>query len=464
MPSDSNPDPRAFKPVFGGLLPQQIEALKTPIFEGDVAVHPHHKWPYVKGSTVLIKLSRIFGFDGWSTENIRYSVEDKSTSMGRDQKTGAEKKMYRSAVVVTLDLVIHTPGGRSFRRVGIGADEKTSSNFIDTLDNSLASAQTYAIRNAAISLGHQFGLVVQRMKLVDDKNRPVDWRKLCSKDRTKLPDLVLLSQILSGNTYLEDGRKFDPSTGIIEGPADPEGNAYDGEGQHDLEDEDGGPDDSPASRERPAEERPAERRERREDRPAERREERPAENSGRPADEAQAREMEARKQALLEECRGFKLNIEDVDAEVEAVVKERTGFGGVTMHAFLNGMLLTAAHLDTLSAIRDRLRRLSVRMQEARGNGENSGGGPIDRKAHIDEIRKLWQRVSDRAAGLAVWDKCCAANNAAGLKPMMVSKPVKEGGPSDALLVAQLAAFRAVHPPEVVREVQAELAQAKKGG
>lgn len=457
MPPDSNsPDPRSFQPVFGGLLPQQIEALKKPIFEGDVALHPHHKWPYVKGSTVLIKLSRIFGFDGWSTENIRYSVEDKSTYMGKDAKSGAEKKMFRSAVVVTLDLVIHTPGGRSFRRVGIGADEKSSANFIDTLDNSLASAQTYAIRNAAISLGHQFGLVVQRMKLVDAQNRPVDWRKLCSSEPTKLPDLVLLSKILSGKTYLEDGRRFDPSTGIVDGPADPEGDAYDGEGEREI--------DEPEATDRS--ERPAERSERPAERPADLTAEKPAEKPAETKpemspEEKATREMEARKQALLEECRGFGLSGQEVDEATAAVVLERTGFGGVTIRQFINGMQPIPAHVETLSMIRDRLKKIA---EARRSNAAGGPGGPIDRKAHIDEIRKLWQRVPDRATGQAVWEKCCAANGAAGMKPMMVAKPINEGGPTDALLVAQLAAFRAVHPPEVVREVQAEIAAAKKAG
>ena len=228
-----NEKPQASAPVFGGLLPEQIDVLKHPIHINDVAVHPHHNWPYVKGTTVINALNRIFGFAGWSTRNMQVQVVDKSVGKDKDGNT-----QFRSTILVTLELAIHTPGGFTFVRSGVGADEKASKNFIDTVDNSAASAVTFAIRNAAITLGHQFGLAVQRMKLKDENGRAIDWRRLCSDKRPKMPDLVLLSQILSGNCVTPDGRRFDPSTGVVDDA--PDTNAALGEdderSQHDDDD------------------------------------------------------------------------------------------------------------------------------------------------------------------------------------------------------------------------------------
>jgi hypothetical protein len=430
-------------PVFNGLLPAQIDALRKPIFIGDVATHPHHKWPYIKGTTVITKLNRIFGFDGWSTRNMQVTLVDKSVVKDGD------KTQYRSTVLVVLELVIRTPGGREFVRAGVGADEKASKNFIDTVDNSAASAVTYAIRNAAITLGHQFGLAVQRMKLKDQDGRDVDWRRLCSDERLAMPDLVLLSQILEGKTLLPDGRTFDPTTGVVDEP-DPHAALGEDDERSGHSEDVGQPDTG-----------------HREPAPEPRRE--PTEDE----------KIQARWLALRDECANVPLNMEDIDGVSEQVMEQRTR---VKMRmAQILERPASAKGVEHLQAVRDALVALHERLKaerrdekkpepeqrkvddEPRGNGtdaqERSSGASNEREGRpaegsapatreekrkkcIGDVRSLWQRIG-KEPGKEIWVRVCADHNRGDLQPMMIAKPESEKGPNDELLVALRHAFAA---------------------
>lgn len=164
-------------PVNGGLTPRQVRALSAPINGNAVRVHPYHKWAYVPGVIVVNNLNKAFGFDGWSSEIIELLQEQPQAFEGK-----GGKQQFRVMVSIRVRLHIHTPGGRTFYRDGVGADEKVSANLIDCVDNAQASAYTYALRSAAILLGQQFGLAVMRA------GKDIKWQDLCVGNDPDWPD------------------------------------------------------------------------------------------------------------------------------------------------------------------------------------------------------------------------------------------------------------------------------------
>lgn len=367
------------RPVFGGLLPQQIDVLRRPICVDDVAIHPFHKWPYVKGVTAINKLNKIFGFDGWSTRNVQVQMVDKSAGMEKDKKSGKDVMMFASTFTCTVELEIRTPGGRTFVRVGVGADQKKSSNFIDTVDNAIASALTYAIRNAAITLGHQFGLAVQRLKLKDANGHDIDWRRLCVTEPTQYPDLVLLSRLLDGQAFTPDGGTFDPSEverdRLAAQAAADDGAEGDAGRAADDEHQAAAPAAQPAA----------------------------PQQAATPAS-APATEQRAAAQA---------------PAEQAAPAQQQT----------------------QAPATQQPQRQAS--QPAAEGPPAQGSGPTYEqrRKECIEEIRKLWQTLG-REPGGKLWAEICEANGRKGLMPVQIAKKADEGGPSDELLVALRAAFR----------------------
>lgn len=173
--SASLQDLAASTACFDGLLPSQIWYLsqRLHVFEVSALEKAGKKMPYISGIRVIDKLNGVFGPGAWSVEDV------KTTELYREK--GADGK-FRAAVQVELYLKIVAPGGPSFRRYGIGIDEKVSKNQIDVFQNASASAYTRALRNAAITLGPQFGLHVMRGKPGNG-----DWTTFCSKPNPSNP-------------------------------------------------------------------------------------------------------------------------------------------------------------------------------------------------------------------------------------------------------------------------------------
>ena len=194
-------------PIFGGLLPTQVACLSMPINMESVRVHPYRGWPYVPGVTIRNTLNMVFGFGGWD-----YQITDISEERIAADGSGGKFRVMFSCIV---RLRIYTPGGRVLEIDGTGSDEKTSKNLIDCYQNGRASAVTYALRDAAINLGQQFGLAVMRLHAKDADGNDVDWRRFAARRDPQWPDWPALS----GQVPTVDGQAYDAQTGVVDSPA-----------------------------------------------------------------------------------------------------------------------------------------------------------------------------------------------------------------------------------------------------
>jgi len=215
-----------------GLLPEQIAALNAPIYYRAVNMLPAQAggYRYVPGVVVVGHLNRIFGFDGWSTEIVEMAEERFAEESG-----GGGVAQFRVIFTCRIVLTVRMPDGREIVRAGVGADEKKSRYLIDCYTNGQASALTAALKNAAITLGPQFGLDAMRMR--DDDNRPADihdvaagedppwpdWEAVAASGRGVVPaaDVAGMAAGFVGRDdrpRTEAGESYDPETGIVDEP------------------------------------------------------------------------------------------------------------------------------------------------------------------------------------------------------------------------------------------------------
>lgn len=148
------------KPGLDGLLPSQTRALLTPLNRVKVSIKPGKKFPYLSGPNAINHLNRIFGFGGWSTEMVQSEV-----GTPYQTKDGGSTRLTAWCFI---KLIIKRPDGQTFERLGYGAHTAASSNLSDLYDQAPAAALTFALRNAAITLGHQLGLAVTRIGKTDN--------------------------------------------------------------------------------------------------------------------------------------------------------------------------------------------------------------------------------------------------------------------------------------------------------
>lgn len=167
-----------------GLLPDQVRYLKERMWIG--ALRQFHDAAkgnvHLPGNYVLRNLNLAFGYDGWSVEILK-SHEVFKEKIDKDGKT-----LFRVIWSTEVRLTIHTPGGADFSRTGVGADEGVSSSMVDCYKKAPAGALTYAIKNAAITLGDQFGLRVIRAGK-DENAKPYNWRTRTQPNHPIPPDL-----------------------------------------------------------------------------------------------------------------------------------------------------------------------------------------------------------------------------------------------------------------------------------
>ncbi len=185
-------------PALPGATPDQIRCLQSPIAFAACSVHPFHKWVYVSGAVARMHLNNIFGFDGWSMEILSSTfiapdMGNPVTKTVEKDKAGNPKDMYRATAQAKVRLHLHWPGGRTTFKDGIGTSGVPQPNAADACDMNSQSAVTYALRDAAINLGPQFGLEVMRLKLNDDRGRPIPWKEFTG-DEPVWPDFLATGQ------------------------------------------------------------------------------------------------------------------------------------------------------------------------------------------------------------------------------------------------------------------------------
>lgn len=199
------------------LSPDQIRFLNAPIFGPALRQDPKAAKGnvYIPGNFVLAQLNTAFCFDGWSFETTK--VE--RAFMEKYQKDG--KDQYKALFVVEGVLTVRCQDGTEFRRAGIGCDEKTSSNMKDVISLATKSALTDAIKNAAITLGAQFGLDTVRAGN-DASGVKINWKQNASGERPRPPMFSGISTQLDtdpidddGENITEDGVTFNARTGEV---------------------------------------------------------------------------------------------------------------------------------------------------------------------------------------------------------------------------------------------------------
>lgn len=117
------------------------------------------KLSYLEGFDVKATLIRIFGFGGFSAEvtesEIVFQEQYESTN-----SAGKTKELWRVAAKVTVRLTIHDPShvsmGPTYTETAIA--EQSGPVWGEAADFAVKTAETDALKRAAIYLGTQFGL------------------------------------------------------------------------------------------------------------------------------------------------------------------------------------------------------------------------------------------------------------------------------------------------------------------
>jgi hypothetical protein len=134
-----------------GLSAQQYEQLLKPLSVSRVSKRKQAgmELSYVEAWDVKAHLIRIFGFGGFSSDVIASALafEDKG------------EKNWTVAYAVTLRLTVYGlgPNGQDVTYTEVAVGSSTGSR-ADAHDNAVKSAESDALKRAAINLGTQFGL------------------------------------------------------------------------------------------------------------------------------------------------------------------------------------------------------------------------------------------------------------------------------------------------------------------
>ena len=132
--------------------PEQIETLMLPLKETRVSQRKQagRSLSYLEAWDVKAHLTRIFGFGGWDS-----AVSD--IHLVNCEKN--EKGNWEAAYQVTVTLTIRDPKGHyvcEFAEAAVGSSSLPQKG--EALDMALKTAESDALKRAAINLGTQFGL------------------------------------------------------------------------------------------------------------------------------------------------------------------------------------------------------------------------------------------------------------------------------------------------------------------
>lgn len=216
-------------PVFGGLLPSQMVALDTPLDGNVVGLRDGN--PFIGGATVTDHLNKIFGYR-WN------STITKQTLFPFEKQSNGN---WAFACVCIVRLVIDLPGGGTITKDGTGGAEGSKKNKKQLYADVPKMAETFALRDAAMKLGEQFGMTVMRLKAVDSNGRAIGWKHHCQNGPPVLPNLVEASLHLDGLV----GEGYRPQIAKLVEPDIEEG---EGDGRDDAGHSDEAPDNRAAEK------------------------------------------------------------------------------------------------------------------------------------------------------------------------------------------------------------------------
>lgn len=111
------------------------------------------KLSYLEAWDVKRTLTRIFGFGGWSAD-----VTSVSTVFAQETVMGNGKAGHKVGHIVTLCLAIHPDGITSCTFTEAAVGFATLPDIGEAYDMSVKTAESDALKRAAINLGDQFGL------------------------------------------------------------------------------------------------------------------------------------------------------------------------------------------------------------------------------------------------------------------------------------------------------------------
>jgi recombination DNA repair RAD52 pathway protein len=137
------------------ITPAQLKALTGRLNPARVAQRAgtgSKKLSYLQAWDVRTALIRLFGFGGWSEENISTVVD----SIERDvPKSGGGTTAFRVTVHCSVRLTIHQTGAVY---TGVAASSQSGAVLGDVMDFAMKTADSDAFKRAAMNLGTQFGL------------------------------------------------------------------------------------------------------------------------------------------------------------------------------------------------------------------------------------------------------------------------------------------------------------------
>lgn len=139
-----------------GFTRQQMLALLADL--DPARVHRTQGQDHLEAWDVRATLTRVFGFDGWSSEMTRPAtlVFDNEAEVGKDKKPGRHV-----GYVATLRLTIRSPDGEAVvhhEGSAIGDSKMGLQAYGDCHDMAIKTAESQALKRAAMNLGTQFGL------------------------------------------------------------------------------------------------------------------------------------------------------------------------------------------------------------------------------------------------------------------------------------------------------------------
>lgn len=137
------------------LSPEQINFLLAPVHPSRVGKDPKG-FAHMEAWDVRRTLLRVFGFGGFSTE-LQDATLVKEIELPSDSRSGRSRwtVIYRATVVLT----VRVGGVELGRWHGIATGDATNQpSLADAHDMALKTADSQALKRAAVNLGDQFGL------------------------------------------------------------------------------------------------------------------------------------------------------------------------------------------------------------------------------------------------------------------------------------------------------------------
>jgi len=160
--------PAVLEPYTGALAltPMQLRQLLAPLNQNRVAKRGQgaRQLSYLEAWDVKAMLIRIFGFGGFSSDVIKTEILSIDEVVAfRDKKTGepekhpwGDNKMHKVVTaMVTLRLTLHASGA-TYTESAVASQK--GPDIGEVADFAVKTAESDALKRAAINLGSQFGL------------------------------------------------------------------------------------------------------------------------------------------------------------------------------------------------------------------------------------------------------------------------------------------------------------------